>query len=257
MSFLSWLPASTKPGCVNVPPSVGRLGHRVLAGDAQRQVRPPEHAGPLVLLADGDRRDARALQLLDVAQELVPGGRRAVDPGLLEELLVVPDPHEAEVVGDPVLLVADLVEPDARGIEGVDPRLGGLGDVLDEARVGLLLERAAAPRLEDVRRLARLHVRRELGLERLVLEDRDLDLDVGMGGHVLVGRVLPDRLQRIVVGDVPPVDRDGLVRARLRCTGAAAGSLSSLPPQAATTNAAAASSAAAARLDFLIARPSS
>jgi hypothetical protein len=203
----------------------GGLGHRVLAGDAQREVRPPEHARPLVLLADRDRRDVRALQLLDVAQEVVPGRGRVGDPGLLEELLVVPDPHEAEVVGDPVLLAVDLVETHAGGIEGVDPRLGGLGDVLDEPGVGLLLERAAAPRLEEVRRLAGLHVRRELGLERLVLEDRDLDLDVGMSRHVLVGGVLPDRLQRIVVGDVSPVDRDGLVRARLGGTGAAAGLL--------------------------------
>src|SRR3954453_6413898 len=66
---------------------LARLGHRVLAGDAQREVRPPEHAGPLVLLADRDRGDAGGLELLDVGEELAPGRLGCVDAGLLEERL--------------------------------------------------------------------------------------------------------------------------------------------------------------------------
>ena len=102
------------------------LLHRVRTGDAQRQVGPPEHAGPLVLLAERDRGDAGGLELLDGGQEVVPRGGRLVDARLLEQRGVVPDPHHAQVVGDAVLLAVDLVEADARLIEVADPVRGRL-----------------------------------------------------------------------------------------------------------------------------------
>jgi hypothetical protein len=187
-------------------PVLAGLRHRVLAGNAERQVRPPEHARPLVLLPHRQRRDAGGLELADVVEELVPRGGRRVDPGLLEERLVVPEPHHAQIERHAVLLAVDLVEPDGRVVEVADPVRGGVADVLDEAGVGLLLERAAAPRLEHVGHVARLHVRGQLRLERLVLEHRDLDLHVRVVGLVLLGRVRPDRLHGVVVLDVPPLD---------------------------------------------------
>jgi hypothetical protein len=160
------------------------------------------------------------------------------------------DAHHAEVVRHAVLLAVEVVEAGRGRIELVDPAGRLLADVLDEAGVGLLLERAAAPRLEDVRRLARLHVRGQLGLERLVLEDGDLDRDVGMCRVVLGGGLLPDGLHRIrvchqlivtglleVVAVEPPPPPLSL----------------SLPPQAASTSATAATRPAASRLYFTIA----
>ena len=52
--------------------------------------------------------------------------------------------------------------------------------------------------------------RGQLGLERLVLVDLDVDLDVRVGRHVLVGQGLPQAEARIVVLDVIPGDGDRL-----------------------------------------------
>ena len=58
--------------------------------------------------------------------------------------------------------------------------------------------------------------RRELRLEGLVLEDGHVDLDVRVRLHVGVGEPLEDRLARVVLVDVPPVDGDrGGTRRRL------------------------------------------
>ena len=67
---------------------------------------------------------------------------------------------------------------------------------------------AAAPRLEEVGHLAGLDRRGELGLERLVLEDRDVDLHVRVRGGVGVGDRLEVGLAGVTCGDVPPVDVD-------------------------------------------------
>ena len=64
--------------------------------------------------------------------------------------------------------------------------------------------------------VARLHRRGELGLERLVLEDRDVDLDVRVGRHVGVGDPLEDGLARVAGGDVPPLDGDRRGAPRMR-----------------------------------------
>ena len=114
----------------------------------------------------------RVLELADGGQELVPGRRRGGDAGLLEEVLVVPEADHPEVVRDAVLLAVDLVDAHGAGVHRVGPRRHVGGDVLDQAGRDLLGEAAAAPRLEEVRRGAGLHLGRDLGLERLVLEDR-------------------------------------------------------------------------------------
>ena len=82
------------------------------------------------------------------------------------------------------------------------------GDVLEQTGLDLLGHAATAPGLEQVRHVAAGQVRRELGLEGLVLEDGDVDLHVRMGGRVLIRERLPQRQARIVVLDVVPVDLD-------------------------------------------------
>ena len=79
--------------------------------------------------------------------------------------------------------------------------------------VDLLAQAAAAPRLEQVGHVAGLEVGLDRGLERLVLHHGDVDLHVRVLGRVGVGHRLPVGLARIVVLDVPPVDRDGLAVA--------------------------------------------
>ena len=177
---------------------------------------------PLVAGPDGDRRDARVLELLHHVEELVPRRRRRFDAGLGEEVLVVPEPDHAEVERDAVLLAVDVVEPDRARVEVADEPRRLLGDVLHEAGVDLLAQTAAAPRLEQVGDVTGLEVGLKRGLERLVLEDVDLDRHVRVHGHELVGHRLPVRQARIVVLDVPPADRD-----RLGVAGAVVGAVAS------------------------------
>ena len=70
-------------------------------------------------------------------------------------------------------------------------------DGSDEAGLDLLGEHAAAPGLEEVGRVARLHLCRDLVLERGVLEDGEVDLDVRVLRHVVGHGVLDERLARI------------------------------------------------------------
>ena len=81
--------------------------------------------------------------------------------------------------GTRVGLAVELVGRERRLGELRAPGGDVLGDVLDQTRVDLLLEHAAAPGGEDVGGLARLRERGELGLVRVVLQDGQLDLDVG------------------------------------------------------------------------------
>src|SRR3954449_7287223 len=123
ISRLSCSPALTKPGVSNEPscpalaiaslPAIfsDRLAHQNIRGHLSFS---PTASG--VMPAD--------FELAHVGEELVPRGGRTADPRLVEERLVVPDRHEPEVVGDPVLLAVDLVEADARLVERVDPRRG-------------------------------------------------------------------------------------------------------------------------------------
>ena len=146
---------------------------------------------PLVTGSDGDRGDARVLQRLDVGEELVPRGRWRVDPGLGEEVLVVPEAHHAGVERHAVLLAVDLVELHGTGVEVTDEARGLVGDVPDQSGFDLIAEATAAPGLEEVGHVAGLQVRLDRGLERLVLHHGDVDLHVRVLGHVGVGHRLP------------------------------------------------------------------
>ena len=182
-----------------------------LAARSQGQVGPIEHGRPLVPASQGDGGDAGVLELLDDRQELLPGRRRLGDAGLLEEVLVVPEAHQAEVVGRAVLDAVDLVDAHAGRVHAVDPVGDLIRDRPGHAGGGLLGEDATAPGLEDVRRGPALHLDGEPGLEGLVLEDSDVDLDVGVLGHVLVGDRLAERQARFGRLDVPPVDLDRIL----------------------------------------------
>ena len=160
----------------------------VLATLANREVGPPEHLRPgRRAAADRDRRDARCLELVDRSQEVLPRRRRLRDPGLREQVLVVPDADHAQVVRDAVLLALVLVHAHRAGIHRVRPVGDVGGDVLEHAGIDLLGHAAAAPRLEEVRNVAALELRRELRLERVVLEDGDVDGHVRVRGRELVG----------------------------------------------------------------------
>ena len=103
---------------VGVP--VAALDHLlegVTAADAEDEVRPQVHGRPHVLAGDGERNDPGRLELGDVGEEVIPGGRRRGDAGLGEEGLVVPEADHPHVPGDAVLLA--LVRVDAHGA-GVD-----------------------------------------------------------------------------------------------------------------------------------------
>ena len=192
----------------------------------------------------------------------VAGG--AVIPALANWALLYQKPTMPRSNGMPYCLPSTWYMPDGAGIDLARPRRHVGRDVLDEAGLLLLAQPAAAPRLEQVRRGARLEEGRQLGLERLVLEDRQVDLDVRMGGRVLVGQLLPQALARVVVLDVIPVDRDGGGRRRCRsggrrCRGrpvrptrASDGALEAPPlEQAANTTAAVANRIAAPRRDII------
>jgi len=187
-------------------PVLRRGLERVQAGGADGQVRPVEVARPLVLAGQRDRRDALALDRLNGRQELGPGRGRRGDAGLGEQVLVVPEPDHADVERDAVDLAVDRVRLHGRGQQVADPTGAVRGEVLDQAGLDLLREHAAAPRLEDVRRVAGLRHGRQLGLERLVLQGRDGDLHVRVRGLVCLGHVRPDGEHRVGGVDRPPVD---------------------------------------------------
>ena len=199
-------------------PRLDHLGERVTAAAAEDEVGPEVHRRPLVLARDGKRGHAGRLELRDGGEELVPGRRRGGDAGLLEEVLVVPEADHAHVPRDPVLDALVLVDAHRTRVDRVLPGGHRGGDVLEQAGVGLGGHGPAAPRLEEVG----IGVRRgrgELGLEGLVLEDRDVDLHVGVGGRVGVGDGLEVGLAGLAGGDVPPVDGDRLGRGGRRFDG--------------------------------------
>ena len=163
-----------------------------------------------------------SLRVWTVGEELVPRRGRRRDPGVLEGLRVVPEADEAEVERHAVVLAVDLVHAEGARVDRVLPGRDVGGDVLDQAGLDLLAEAAAAPRLEQVGHVALLQQRRQLGLERLVLVDLDVDRDVRVRRHVLVGQGLPQAEARVVVLDVVPGDGDRLGAA---CDGVAVGAL--------------------------------
>src|SRR5690606_15054625 len=72
------------------------LDEDVLAALADREVVPVVRGRPLVTGADRDRLDARALERVDGGVEVVHGLGGLGDPGLLEEVGVVPEADDAD-----------------------------------------------------------------------------------------------------------------------------------------------------------------
>ena len=175
------------------------------------------HRRPLVLARDGKRDGAGRLQLGDVGQEVSPRRGGSSDAGRLEEGLVVPDADHSHVPGNAVLLALVGVDPQGTWVDRVLPGRDVRRDVLELARVGLSGHGSAAPRLEEIGHVAGLQLSRELGLEGLVLQNRDLDGHVRMGRVVGVSDRLEHRLAWIRSCDVPPVDRDRRAGARPAC----------------------------------------
>ncbi len=186
-----------------------RLHHR-LAAELRGQVVPVERIRPLVLAANGNRRDPRLLELGDGGEELRPRLRRRRDACLLEELLVVPEANDADAVRDCVLLAVDLPAR-SRAADALDPRLDVLRQVGHLAGLLLVDEAATAPTLEHVRRAVRLQCDRDLGLELLVLQRHRLDRDARVLPLELGGDVLVQLHARALRHVVPPHERLALL----------------------------------------------
>ena len=95
----------------------GDLVHRVGAAEADHQIRVPEVRRPLVTGPDGDRVIPASCKRLDVGEQLGPRRRGRFDAGLGEEVLVVPEPDHAGVVGHAVLHAVDVEQPGGAGAE--------------------------------------------------------------------------------------------------------------------------------------------
>ena len=143
----------------------------------------------------------------------VVGG--AVMPACVKSVLVVPEADHAHVPRDAVLLALVLVDAHGARVDRVLPGRDVGGDVLEQAGVGLLGHAAAAPRLEQVGDVAApgssvASLVLNASFSRTVI----LIVTLGCAAVVVVGDRLEVGLARVVVRDVPPVDRD---RRRLAC----------------------------------------
>ncbi len=119
----------------------------------------------------------------------------ASTPACSEQLLVVVEADEAGLVGDrPDLVVDRQAGDERRAVDCLELAAVGihrLGDVLDGAGLRLGRQHAAAPGVEHMRRIVRLQQRRQLGLERLVLEELHLDLHAGMSRLIGLDDLVP------------------------------------------------------------------
>ncbi len=62
---------------------------------------------------------------------------------------------------------------------------------LQHTGLGLRLQHAATPGVEEARGFVRLQERRKLGLEGLVFEELQLDLDAGVARFEVLGELVP------------------------------------------------------------------
>ena len=167
-----------------------------------------------------------ALRVLTSVQQFGPGGGRVGNLGLGEQILVVPPGDHAHVPRHAVILAILGKDSQRTGCEGVAPGAAiGIqirGDVLEQTSIDLFIQGAAAPALEDIGGSAALHDGGQLGLEGLVFQDGDIDVDIRMCSHIFIGHVLPEGLARVNGGDMPPFDGD-LCGAAVAAGAAAAG----------------------------------
>jgi hypothetical protein len=170
----------------------------VVAVDAHVQVVEGAHRRPAVLVGEGDRGQAVALDLLCQRDELVPGLGRLV-AALLEDALPVEDRPRVVVEGDEVLLAVEagggLLERVGEVAADLPPHVG---DGARQAALGEELHAVAGEPHEHVVGSA-LQVVVDLLLERLVLDRVDLggvpgrllevgeDLLIGLLGHRVRG----------------------------------------------------------------------
>src|SRR5579871_120705 len=198
-----------------------RLVEGSLAAQTHGKVFPIESARPLIFFAKTQRRDVRRLELLDVADKVVPGCWRRCDASFGEQALVVPEANGAHVPRHTIIMIVIAVQIQARLTEARAPAilLEVRGDVFEQPSSSILLQHATAPTLEDIGRGASLHRRAQLGLERVVGNHGDVDLDVGVVLHVLVGEVLKGRQQWVSSADMPPVNNDLPIATRTIAAG--------------------------------------
>ena len=135
-----------------------------------------------------------------------------VMPALVKRSLLYHTADHAHVPRHAVVLAIFGIDSQRTGCEAGAPGaaigIEGGGDILEHASRDLVIHDAAAPALEDIGGRAALHDGGQLGLEGFIFQNRDMDGDIGMSSHILVGQILPEGLAGIEGGNMPPFDRD-------------------------------------------------
>ena len=142
-----------------------------------------------------------ALRVLTSSRSSVQVVGVLANSSLIEQILVVPPTDHAHVPRHAVVLA--LVRhrhANAPGAKRIAPgtaiRIQIRGDILEQTSIGLIIHHAAAPALEDIGGSAALHDGSQLGLKGLIFQHRDIDLHIGMSGHIFIGHILPERFAR-------------------------------------------------------------
>src|SRR6266508_2153664 len=144
-----------------------------LSADASGQIVPEVHARPFVSLTDGDGSNTIFFQFLHIFEELGPSCGGSSDASLFEERFVVPETNHAHIPRHTVVLALVTIDTQSTGRKAIAPCRIGIqvcGDVLQQSGFDLLIERTAAPALDNVRGIARLHHGGEFGLEGFILQ---------------------------------------------------------------------------------------
>ena len=146
-------------------------------------------------------------------------------PACSKSVFVVPETDHAHIPRHAVVLALVAVDTQGTGRKAITPCRIGFevrSNVLQQASFDLLIKRAAAPTLEDIRGIAGLHHGGELGLEGFIFEDGDLDGDIRMRSHIIIGHLLPVGEARVLGCDMPPGNGDGFT-SRCFCAASVAG----------------------------------
>ena len=174
------------------------FGKTFLPSIAHGQIAPPEVTGPFILFSQRNWGDASILQLLDNVQEFTPGFGCFCDTSLLKEGLIVPHAYHAKAPRHTVDLTFVPIDRHRARQEGFTPTIlgQGIGQILHQTSIRILPEHATTPSLEQIGRIAGLHIAGQFILVWIPGDHRNLDLNIGMSSDILIGQLLP------IIGDI-------------------------------------------------------
>ena len=93
--------------------------HEAFALHARDQVVEVEHIVVPAICLNRQRYIPRILDLLQIDQELIPGGRRLCNAGLGEDILVIPEHHRAVIIGHQIVNAILGIQIKRAGIENI------------------------------------------------------------------------------------------------------------------------------------------